>query len=90
MGQIATVSSKGQLVIPARFRDELGFKPGIRVVFKKQGKGLHIEPGSYEAVLALRGKYAGLPLEKELAESRRQDEEKEEKKLEALYESLRS
>jgi hypothetical protein len=51
---------------------------------------LLIEPGAYEAVLALRGKYAGLPLEADLAETRRQDEKKAEKKMKALYESLRS
>lgn len=90
MAHTATISSKGQLVIPAKLRDELGFKPGVRVIFRKQGKGLHIEPGSYEAVLALRGKYAGLPLEEDLAKSRREDEEKSEKKLKALHENLRS
>jgi AbrB family looped-hinge helix DNA binding protein len=89
MAQTATISSKGQLVIPAKLRRELGFKPGVRVVFKKQGNGLHIERGSYEAVLALRGKYAGLPLEADLAESRRQDEEKSAKKMESLDKSLR-
>lgn len=90
MAHTATISSKGQLVIPAKLRDELGFKPGVRVIFRKQGKGLHIEPGSYETVLALRGKYAGLPLEEDLAKSRREDEEKSEKKLKALHENLRS
>ena len=90
MAQMARVSSKGQLVIPAKLREELGFKPGVRVVIKKLGKGLHIEPGSYEAVTALRGKYAGIGLEGSFVEDRRQDEEKAEKKLKALYEDLRS
>ena len=88
MENSAVISSKGQLVIPAKLRKEIGLRAGVRVIFKKQGKGLLIEPGSYEAVLALRGKYAGLPLEADLAESRRLDEEKSEKRLEALYESL--
>jgi AbrB family looped-hinge helix DNA binding protein len=86
----AVMSSKGQLVIPAKLRKELGFKPGVRVVFKRQGKGLLIESGAYEAVLALRGKYAGLGLEESFAEDRRLEREKEEKKLKALYEDLRS
>jgi AbrB family looped-hinge helix DNA binding protein len=90
MGQMGRVSSKGQLVIPAKLREELGFKPGVRVTFKKLGKGLHIEPGSYEAVKALRGKYAGIGLEESFVEERRQDEEKAERKLKALDESLRS
>jgi AbrB family looped-hinge helix DNA binding protein len=90
MAQIATISSKGQLVIPARLRDELGLKPGVRVIFKRQGNGLHIEPGSYAAVLALRGKYAGIGLEESFVEDRRRDEEKTEKKLKAHHENLRS
>jgi len=90
MAHMATLSSKGQLVIPAKLRHELGLKPVVRVIFSKRGKSLLIEPGAYEAVLALRGKYAGLPLEADLAETRRQDEKKAEKKMKALYESLRS
>jgi AbrB family looped-hinge helix DNA binding protein len=90
MAHMATLSSKGQLVIPAKLRHELGLKPGVRVIFSKRGKSLLIEPCAYEAVLALRGKYAGLPLEADLAETRRQDEKKAEKKMKALYESLRS
>jgi AbrB family looped-hinge helix DNA binding protein len=89
MGQMATISSKGQLVIPAKLRKELGLKPGVRVVIKKQGKGLLIESGGYEAVLALRGKYAGLGLEESFAEYRRQERELEDRKLKALYEELR-
>jgi AbrB family looped-hinge helix DNA binding protein len=76
MANSAVMSSKGQLVIPAKLREELGFKPGVRVVFRKQGQGLLIEPGSYQAVLALRGKYAGLPLEEDLAEERRKWDER--------------
>ncbi len=40
----AVMSSKGQLVIPAKLRKELGLKPGVRVVIRKQGNGLLIEP----------------------------------------------
>ena len=76
MTKSAVMSSKGQLVIPVRLREELGFKPGVRVVFKKQGNALLIESANYEAVLALRGKYAGFPLEEDLAEARRNWEER--------------
>ena len=38
MASSAVMSSKGQLVIPAKLREELGLKPGVRVVFKKQGR----------------------------------------------------
>jgi len=77
------MSSKGQLVIPAKLRQELGFKPGVRVIFRKQGKKLFIESGSYEALMALRGKYAGLGLEKSFAEDRRLEKQREEQKSES-------
>jgi AbrB family looped-hinge helix DNA binding protein len=76
MANSAIMSSKGQLVVPANLREELGFKAGVRVVFKKQGRGLFIEPGGYEAVMSLCGKYAGLPLEEDLAEERRKWDER--------------
>jgi AbrB family looped-hinge helix DNA binding protein len=90
MAASAVMSSKGQLVVPAKLREELGLKPGVRVYFKKQGKDLLIQSGAYEAVLALRGKYAGIGLEESFAEDRRQERELEDKKLEALYEEFRS
>lgn len=76
MASSAVMSTKGQLVIPAKLREELGFKTGVRVVFKKQGKGLLIEPGSYEAIQSLCGKFAQYPLEEDLAEERRQWDER--------------
>jgi AbrB family looped-hinge helix DNA binding protein len=90
MASSAVMSSKGQLVIPAKLREELGFKAGVRVVFKKQGKGLLIEPGSYEAMMALCGKYAGTGLEESFVEYRREEREIEDRKLKTLYENLRS
>lgn len=76
MAESARVSSKGQVVIPAKLRKEIGLKAGTLVVFRKQGSGLLIEPGSYQAVMALRGKYAGLPLEEDLAQERRKWDER--------------
>ena len=89
MAHSVVMSSKGQLVIPAKLRKELGLKPGVRVVIRKQGNGLLIESGAYEAVLALRGKYAGLGLEESFDEYRRQERELEDRKQKALYEELR-
>ena len=90
MANSAVMSSKGQLVIPAKLRKEFGLKPGVRVIFKKHGKGLLIEPNAYEAVMALCGKYAGTGLEEQFYQDKREDEEKAEKKLRAIYEDLRS
>ena len=89
MASSAVMSSKGQLVIPAKLREELGFKAGVREFFKKQGKSLLIESGAYEAVLALRGKYAGIGLEESFAEYRREEREIEDRKLKAFYEDIR-
>jgi AbrB family looped-hinge helix DNA binding protein len=66
MAESAKVSSKGQLVIPARLREELGFKAGVRVFFTKQGNGLLIEASRFDALRALRGSLAHYPLEKDL------------------------
>jgi AbrB family looped-hinge helix DNA binding protein len=66
MAESAKVSTKGQLVIPAKLREELGFKAGVRVFFTKQGKGLLIEPSRFDALRALRGSLANYPLEKDL------------------------
>lgn len=86
----AVMSSKGQLVIPAKLRKELGLEPGVRVVIRKQGNGLLVEPGPYEAVLALRGKYAGLGLEESFAEYRSQERDLEDRKQKVPNEELRS
>lgn len=35
----ATVTSKGQITLPARLRSSLGLKPGDKVVFRDGGSG---------------------------------------------------
>jgi AbrB family looped-hinge helix DNA binding protein len=88
MAQTATISSKGQVVIPAALRKKYKLGPRTKVVFGEQNGKLTMKPCSnaLEDVLALCGKYAGLPLEETLKELRQQ----EEARLEALYEDLRS
>ncbi len=66
MAESAKVSTKGQLVIPARLREELGFRAGVTVFFSKKGKGLLIEPRNVETLRSLRGSLAGHSLEKNL------------------------
>jgi AbrB family looped-hinge helix DNA binding protein len=85
MAHMVTVSSKGQLVIPAALRKKLRLKAGSRVSLEERDGQITVTPNPLEAVLALRGKYAGFPLEEDLAEARRLDEQK----LEALVENLR-
>jgi AbrB family looped-hinge helix DNA binding protein len=60
-----TVSSKGQLVIPAAIREALGIEAGTRVAIRQEGTRLILEPETLAAKLRLikemRGCTAGLP-----------------------------
>ena len=78
----ATVSSKGQLVIPAAIREELGIEPGTRVAIRRVGQVLVLKPETVAAKLALikrmRGIAAGGPsLCDELLDDRRRERERE-------------
>jgi AbrB family looped-hinge helix DNA binding protein len=54
MGQIfTTVSSKGQLVIPAAIRESLGIGPGARVAVRQEGARVILEPDTPAARLRL-------------------------------------
>jgi AbrB family looped-hinge helix DNA binding protein len=55
VAHIATISSKGQIVIPAEIREELRLKAGARVAVKKVGGEIIITPNPFDALLALRG-----------------------------------
>jgi AbrB family looped-hinge helix DNA binding protein len=78
----ATVSSKGQLVIPAAIREELGIEPGTRIAIRREGAELVLKPETLAAKLAtikrMRGIAAGGPsLCEELLEDRRRERERE-------------
>ena len=83
MEQIFTiVSSKGQLVIPAVFRESLGIEPGTRVAIRQEGTCLILEPETLVAKLRkireLRGLTAGGPsMTDELLEDRRRERQAE-------------
>ena len=66
MEQIFTiVSSKGQLVIPAVIREELGIEPGTRVEVRRQGDEVILRPltraTARRLIKELRGITAGGP-----------------------------
>jgi len=78
----ATVSSKGQLVIPVAIREALGIEPGTRVAIRLEGTRLILEPETLTAKLRilkeLRGCMAGGPsMTDMLLEQRRQERETE-------------
>jgi AbrB family looped-hinge helix DNA binding protein len=70
--QITTVSTKGQLVIPAEIRTSLGIHPGTRIAVTVEGKNIVLRPVSEQLVDELHGILAGGPsLADELQQERR-------------------
>lgn len=49
------VSTKGQIVIPAGLREELGIKAGTRVAIQREGNHLVLQPITDEFIRSLRG-----------------------------------
>ena len=81
MSYTATISSKGQVVIPAKLRKRFGFKEGRKIVFSVEKNKLVISSADWAAVEALYGKYAGFPLEEDLMEEKRLEREREDRKI---------
>ena len=83
MGQIfTTVSSKGQMVIPASIRESMGIEPGTRVAVRQEGSQVILEPQTLAAKLRLieemHGCTAGGPSGTDmLLEDRRLERERE-------------
>ena len=57
----STVTSKGQLVIPAKLRRKHGIRKGTRVAFVEEGTRLVLQPVTREFVRSLRGSLKGKP-----------------------------
>ena len=76
----STISSKGQIVIPANLRKRYGLKEGMTVVFQEERGRLVLEPGNHAAIYALQGSLAEFPLEQALAEERRTEQKREAKR----------
>jgi AbrB family looped-hinge helix DNA binding protein len=77
-----TVSSKGQMVIPAALRQSLGIEPGTRIAIRQEGTRLILEPETLAAKLQLidemQGCTAGYPSGTEmLLEDRRIERQRE-------------
>ncbi|HEX7727827.1 MAG TPA: AbrB/MazE/SpoVT family DNA-binding domain-containing protein [Terracidiphilus sp.] len=77
-----TVSSKGQMVIPAEIRAQLGIEPGTRVAVHVEGSRVILEPATRAAKLQLieqlRGCTAGGPSGSDmLIEERRRERARE-------------
>jgi len=59
--EISTVTSKGQVVIPAKLRRQLGIRKGTRVSFRADKHSLILQPLTEEYIRSLRGILKGKP-----------------------------
>ena len=57
----SVVTTKGQLVIPARLRRRFGIKKGTRVTFTEEGGRLIVQPVTRDFIRRLRGSLQGRP-----------------------------
>jgi AbrB family looped-hinge helix DNA binding protein len=56
----ATVSSKGQIVIPARLRESLGIEAGTRVRFREEAGELVLSPVTEQAARHILDELCGM------------------------------
>ena len=81
----AYVTTKGQLVIPARIRRKLGIKPGTKVCFVERGGEILFQPVTKEYIRSVCGMLKSTAsVTEELLSERKKDREREEAKLEKL------
>jgi AbrB family looped-hinge helix DNA binding protein len=59
--EMSVVTSKGQLVIPARLRRRLGIKKGTQIAFTEDHGRLIVQPVTREFIRGLRGSLKGKP-----------------------------
>ena len=78
----ATMTTKGQIVVPARLRRRYGLKPGVKVHFIERDNEILFQPVTRETIRSVHGMLAsGTSVTKELLQERAQDREHEEAKL---------
>lgn len=83
--ETACVTSKGQLVVPARLRRRYGIKPGTKICFIERDNEILFQPVTKEYVRSVRGMLKSkTSVIQELRKERAKDKEREEDKLEKL------
>lgn len=70
---LATLSSKGQLVLPKAIRDALGLTPGTTIRIIPKGRKILLEPVAASMIERLYGKFAGEKLLTDLEAEHRQE-----------------
>lgn len=79
----STMTSKGQIVIPARLRRRYGLKPGTKVYFIERDKEIVFQPVTKEYLKSVHGMLTSeTSVTKELLKERAKDREYEEGRLE--------
>lgn len=83
--ETAYVTSKGQLVVPAKLRRRYGIKPGTKVCFVERENEILFQPVTKEYIRSVCGMLKSeTPVTHELLKVRARDKEREEAKLEKL------
>jgi AbrB family looped-hinge helix DNA binding protein len=59
---LSTITSKGQVTIPAEVRQSLGLKKGDKIAFViDEGGDVHLKPPRHPSIMSLRGAAGTLP-----------------------------
>ncbi len=83
--ETAYVTSKGQLVVPARLRRKYGIKPGTKICFIERNGEILFQPVTREYIRSVCGMLKSeTSATEELLKERAKDKEREEAKLEKL------
>jgi bifunctional DNA-binding transcriptional regulator/antitoxin component of YhaV-PrlF toxin-antitoxin module len=84
MGQMGTISSKGQLMIPVELRAKYNLRPRAKVVFGEQNGKMTVESTALDQVLALRGWLSHVEEDVEgwWMEEKRKEREREDARIE--------
>jgi len=72
--EVSVVTTKGQLVIPARLRRRFGIKKGTTVSFLEDGGRIIVQPVTREFIRGLRGSLKGEPSALDVLREERQRE----------------
>jgi len=75
--EVATVTTKGQLVIPSKLRRKYSIREGTQVAFVEEENRLVLQPLTPEFIRTLRGSLKGEPSAAKIL----QDERKREREL---------
>ena len=70
---VSQVSTKGQIVIPAKLREELGLEPGTQLVIEREGDAIILRPLTAAYIRNLRGYFPGSAMGELRAREHRKD-----------------